>query len=165
MLWFNKLLQRLDRGQLHTVNDSKTPSGRVHVGGAAAGLAVGAQGARLRHGKFGLACLGLAAMEGAKVAVPNGSDAGQVLPAAAKGERGAVGDVDGVHRARRDVRVRFAGAGLVPMQMARARDRSPVPRAAIVEAAGTGAKREGGRRPDLWADGLTRASGRAEPCR
>jgi lysyl-tRNA synthetase class 1 len=32
MLWFDKLLQRLDRGQLQTVNDSKTPSGRVHVG-------------------------------------------------------------------------------------------------------------------------------------
>lgn len=32
MLWFDKLLQRLDPGQLQTVNDSKTPSGRVHVG-------------------------------------------------------------------------------------------------------------------------------------
>ena len=32
MLWFDKLLQRIDPQQLQTVNDSKTPSGRVHVG-------------------------------------------------------------------------------------------------------------------------------------
>ena len=32
MLWFDKLLQRIDPQQLQTINDSKTPSGRVHVG-------------------------------------------------------------------------------------------------------------------------------------
>src|SRR5262245_11515816 len=32
MLWFEKLVQRIDPQQLQTINDSKTPSGRVHVG-------------------------------------------------------------------------------------------------------------------------------------
>ncbi len=32
MLWFADLAARIDAGQSHVINDSKTPSGRVHVG-------------------------------------------------------------------------------------------------------------------------------------
>jgi lysyl-tRNA synthetase class 1 len=32
MLWFADLAAAVDRGKLHVINDSKTPSGRVHVG-------------------------------------------------------------------------------------------------------------------------------------
>ncbi|HVY44600.1 MAG TPA: hypothetical protein VHB21_01925, partial [Minicystis sp.] len=32
MLWFAELAATLDSGRAHVINDSKTPSGRVHVG-------------------------------------------------------------------------------------------------------------------------------------
>jgi len=32
MLWFADIAAAVDRGRPHVINDSKTPSGRVHVG-------------------------------------------------------------------------------------------------------------------------------------